>query len=569
MRRADYPEALMRAAAPALAAIEADARRAPAHLKPLFDAIVRLIFEIDVDLDRIAYAAGFDDREVYPRVFSELREVVGQPAWSYLRDARLETAARLLLETPMSIAEIGRRVGYDSTPSFRHLLRAFLRMPASEYRRQAKRRLERAGPLPEGADTDGYWRRMLAGELTDAESRALDAYLERLAPDTTVTAVATASDDGARWTKLRQTIAQGLADRLDRLPFSEQRRLARAVFFPDGTYFELLSRLSREAADPKRGVELALVAVDSLAANGLLESYPAYASLAWARLARARWLAGDLAGAEEDLGRSDRDVERAGDEDRPAVWEAERSLVAAAFHWLRGRRREALELADHSVEAHRIAGSEDLPKALVLRAELRAAIADREADSADRDALLRQALEDLEEARSPLAGALGDGDRLAAFTLWLRLLALAGDRPAMAAALHQARRAAADLGDAARPFLLAFEGRCRIDPEPPWREARERFSALGDDLGAARAALDLARLGFGRGRRRSASALAAEVATALGPLAAPEDAPALEALARSASPDAELAAGDLDAAERLLAQLEWDRRARRSPELVR
>ena len=560
MRRADYPEALAAAAAPALAAIEHDEHRAQKRLRPLFAAMRALLFNLDLDLERIQDAAGFADGEV----FSDLREEVGQPAWSYLRDARLETAARLLLATPISIAEIGYLVGYGSAPSFRQLLRSFLGMPPSQYRRRAPRLLERAGPPPPGAGTDEYWRRMLAGELSAEEARELDVYLERLAPESDP-----ADDPADRWARLRRTLAEGFAYTLESLPFAEQRRLVRdAVWFPDGTFFELLSRRGREHEDPERGVELALLAIDSLAANHMLETDPGRAALAWARLALARWLTDDLSGAEQDLERSAGDVERARGED-PVSWTAERSRVAAAFHWHRGRRRQALELAVDSVAAHRAARPEELAKALVLRAELRAASADLGNGEG-----LQAALEDVEEARDLLRGS-PKTEQAAAFSLWLRILVRLGDHAELAVALPQARRAAPGFGEPsfeenAAALLPWFEGHCAGTPEPSWREARERFAALGDELWVARTTLDLARLCLAEERASEASALAAELASALGaPAASPEDLAALKALARAAAPAAEVASADLDRAEQVLKRFEWDRRARRALDLAR
>ena len=109
MSYAEQEAALERAAAPALAAIEEDERRAPKWLRPLFAASRELLFYPDLDREQIQEAAGFADAEVW----NAMREEICQPAWSYLRDARLETAAHLLRETEISIAEVGRLVGYS------------------------------------------------------------------------------------------------------------------------------------------------------------------------------------------------------------------------------------------------------------------------------------------------------------------------------------------------------------------------------------------------------------------------------------------------------------------------
>ncbi len=555
MRPADYPAALEHASAPVLAAIERDQQRAPKRLQPLLAAMRENIFEPGLDLDQIVFFVGSATAEI----FTELRAEVGQPAWSYLRDGRLETAARLLLETPIPIAEIGRMVGYDSVTTFRGRLRDFLGMPASRYRRQAPRILERGGPPPAGAETEEYWQRMLAGELTGDEARALDAYLGRLAPDS-IPAAAPAAD-AERWRRLREALADGFVDTLDHLvDFADQRRMARdAIFFPDDAFFERLSRQSRETAgdDPQRAVEWALLAIDSLAANGALERDRARAALAWARLGLARWRSGDSAGAEKDFEQSARDA--GGDPHCPPAWAAETSRVTAAFHWHHGRWRRALTFAQRAAGAQRDA------KALRLRAELRAAIADLESPSpAVRVDELRGALEDLEEARDLEAAKDSPAG------LRPRLLVLLGARTELAAALPALRGSAAGDGaagdseasDAAAADLLWLEGHAGVEPEARWQQARERFAALGDELRVARAALDLARLHLAEGDARQAAARAAELGAKLGALiSAPEDLAALKALGRAATPLARVTESDLDRAEGVLKRLEWRRRA--------
>ncbi len=573
MRRADYPETLARVAAPVLARIERDRRRAPGHLKPLLAAMAEEIFEPDLDLDHIARAAGLEagiGGGTHPR-FAELGDELGQPAWSYLREARLEIAARLLLETPISLLDVGRMVGYSSPSSFRREMRRFLGMPASEYRRRAPRILERGGPPPEGSETEEYWERMLAGELSDDQAWELDAYLARLAPASAAAPLGAAAERSRR---LRRTLADGFVTTVEDLDdFADRRRFCRdAVRFPDGTFFERLSQKSRGAsADrsagdrpdrPSPAVEWALLAVDSLAANRELETCPGRAALAWARLALARWRAGDLAGAERDLGRWTRDTGR-GDGGRPS-WRAESGRVAAALHWHQGRRRPALEIAEPMVAAHREAGSPGLARALILRAELRAAAADLDAAGEARAELLERALADVEEARD-LAAEGSQEARAAAFSLWLRILVKIGDRAEKITGLAGARRLAPDLGDDAAPRLLWLEGHCSTGggplaglgrPEGLWHRARERFQALGDDLWVARTSLDLARLG-GAGEASEAAARLGAVA------AAPEDLAALRALAAGKVADA-----DLDRAEDVLRRLEWRRRASRALRLA-
>ncbi len=345
-----------------------------------------------------------------------------------------------------------------------------------------------------------------------------------------------------------------------------------AVVFPDDALFEELGRRCR-AADGDRAVELALLGVDSLAANDVLDDLPALAALAWARVALARWRGGDLTGAEGDLERSARDFARALEAEQPRlhpVWEAERARVEAAFHWLRGRRVDAIICADRALAVEqRLAGGTELARALVLHAEVSAAIADLDPGAQLPQLIVEppSALADVEEARGLLDGS-PEGEQVAALALWVRLLALGVDRGEIAAALGEVRRWASALGGAVAGLVPWLEGHAAADPEPLWRQARERFAARGDDLAAARATLDLARLFLAGGRAADAAAEAARLASTLGARAASrQDFAALEQLAQPAGA-AQVDAAGLDAADRVLRRLEWEQRAQRALELA-
>ncbi len=591
MNIAEQEAALEQAATPALSAIEDDERRAPKWLRPLFATARGLLFHPDLDLQKIQDAAGFTDAEVWNAV----REEVGQPAWNYFRDARLETSAHLLIETEMSVAEIGLLVGYTSIPTFRRLLRGFLGMPPSRYRRRARQQRARAGPVPAGAETHRYWQRMLDGDLSDDEARALDAYLERLSPAPDPAQ----SEPEDRWTRLRRSLAEGLLETIDpvekprhvtleggqkmalptvdldsyKLSFDDQRRLVRdAVWFPDGTLFEALSERGAQT-DPGRGVELAILGVDYLLTSRIPEVDPGLLPLAWARLARARWRDGDLQEARHDLERAAQEADHQG-EALPTAWEAERTRIAAALDWYQGRRRQALELANLSVDRHRVAGSPKLATALVLRAELRAASAALEPESAgSRAAERRHALTDLQEARdlatllpatagtpSAMTWHERDGWR-AGISLEIRLLASIGTRAEIAAALPAMRRAAGGLGSDLAPHLRWLEGHADVDAQSAWHDARKRFAELGDDLWTARATLDLTRLHLAEDRPGEAAVLAGELASTLAAVA--DDLTDLQPLTRAA-PFTAIRNDDLDRAENVLKRLEWHRRAERA-----
>ncbi len=130
------------------------------------------------------------------------------------------------------------------------------------------------------------------------------------------------------------------------------------------------------------------------------------------------------------------------------------------------------------------------------------------------------------------------------------------------------RRAASGLGAGLAARLRWFEGHAGGGAEAAWRQAGERFAELGDELWVARATLDLARLCLAGERPGEAAALASELAVTLDAAAAgARDSPDLEPLSRAA-PFSAVTAGDLDRAESVLRQLEWQRRSERALDLA-
>lgn len=550
----DLLHLLEEAAKPELAAIDHHFQRAPDELRPLFRLLRTSLCESKLSLKNVRDAVKMGDRALS----SAFRRVTGQPPWSYVRDARLGIAARLMLQTSLEVTQIARLVGYKSVGSFRTAFGTFAGMPPRQYVRRARRLVRAAGPAPRGLYEQAHWKKALAGELADEEARELDEYLDALYPSAPP-APASSSHPLAR---LRRDVAEALAASLPHLSWADQRRLVReSVWFFDPTFFSVLSRRSLEAAaggDAERGVELALLAVDSLTPSGLIEIRPNLAALAWARVAAARWRAADPAGAEEALRQSAKDLDRAAEEDLVAAYEAERTYVEAAFRWFQGRRDEALELAESSVARHRAAPSPNLGAALWLRAEIRATFPEQ----------LRGALADLEEARDGVEVGASRQHKLSFLDLWVRVLVQLGDGSETATALPEVRRLAAELGeDGGRARLRWLEGHASPPPRDPKsliQEAGEELAERGEDLWAARCTLDLARLAVAGGRHGEVPALASSLAGTLGALA--DSSESLAVVRRLG--DGEAAADAVAEAEAVLSRWEWDSRARRAVRFV-
>ncbi len=548
MKIRDLPELLARAAKPTFDAIESDEKRAPPAIRPLFSSMRKKLFDLDAGLDEIRHDADLRDESSW-KLF---RDAVGQPAGAYLRNARNEVVARLLTREAQPVGVASFLVGYSSVPSFRRAVREFLGEPASRFQRRAQQRLERAGPPPRGVDSQEHWEDMFEGKLIDDEARDLDAYVDALYP--AAPAVGAARPwQGLRdeaWARVHAEIAEALVDSLDRLPWPDQRRLARdAVFFPDAAFFDALSRRARESGphDPARGVELSLLAIDSLASNELSSNTSSLAPLAWSRLGLARWRAGDPAAAEEAFEQSAQDFERVSKKFFRTPAAAEHSRVTAAFHWFRRREEEARELAEESVRQHRAWRSENLGKALLLRAELRAAGGE-----------LRGAFDDLDEVHAVLQAS--GGEPPPCMDLLPRVLVLLGDRGDPAGVLEQKPG-----GSVTRPMLRWYEGHCRPGKaERLWREARDGFAESGEDLWVARTTLDLIGLCLAEEREKDARGLASELLTTLGTVAESSESLAAVETLRRAVALGKLGSGVLEEVDGALARLEWGRRGRRA-----
>jgi AraC-like DNA-binding protein len=78
-------------------------------------------------------------REIHwsaPHLCSEFRRCFGVPPITYLIHRRLEAAASMLRNTPLSIGEVGRRVGYDDVYHFSKSFKQFHGQPPTRYRTQ-------------------------------------------------------------------------------------------------------------------------------------------------------------------------------------------------------------------------------------------------------------------------------------------------------------------------------------------------------------------------------------------------------------------------------------------------
>lgn len=87
-------------------------------------------FQRDISIEEIADASGLN-RSYFSRLF---KETFGQSPQQFLIQYRLIKAAELLKSSRISVAEVGRSVGYDNQLHFSRAFRSVFGVPPSAYR---------------------------------------------------------------------------------------------------------------------------------------------------------------------------------------------------------------------------------------------------------------------------------------------------------------------------------------------------------------------------------------------------------------------------------------------------
>ncbi len=168
-------KALLRAAWPTIAAIQQLKKKAAATLEDVLDQICGRFFETGYTVVKLQKAVGADEDWLLA-----FHREIGLTPWKFIRECRLEMAARLLRDTSQSVPDVCLLVGYSSISKFRHTFRLWSGLRPRRYRRRARSVRSQAGQLLDQAITWIYRERCRRGELSDAEARQLIEYLETL-----------------------------------------------------------------------------------------------------------------------------------------------------------------------------------------------------------------------------------------------------------------------------------------------------------------------------------------------------------------------------------------------------
>lgn len=541
------------AAAESVERIRRDRANAPQRLKPLLAYIEEHLFDPSLDVNQLKRNCGVRDNSVPIQFHS----AVGRPPHGYIEDRRLETACRLLGESPMKIWQISEVLGYSSIQVFSRAFSRWSGQRPTTYRKKARHRKEVHPEVPQMVEESleartEMLRRAIAGELSLDEANALIVRLRQLYPEPEP-AITIGSSSGSAgygsslaisssrnneqdldgvdfWdAKMRletllntedldANVGEQIWRELQKLSWQQQSVLIRDLRLTTSNLFNLLRTKSRIVGrrDPRRGVQIAdlalksLDAVDEMAIGaGRLAGWKAQG---WAWLANARALANDLRGAEQGISAAERFLQLG---ERDPLAQGDVALFKAALRRDQRRFGEAWELLEQANEQYKMVDRQDLVGTVLIA---KATVRYEEGDALGAIPFLQEALVRMDEATD---GFL----KLALYHNLVTAYAETGQYSQALELLPQTRHLASIWGKGYYEIRLRWvegiilRGRGQFEQaEASLIEAREQFTRFGDLIGAALVCLDLAALYYRQNRLADVERLAGSMVPTFGAL---------------------------------------------------
>lgn len=541
------------AAAESVERIRRDRANAPQRLKPLLAYIEEHLFDPSLDVNQLKRNCGVRDNSVPIQFHS----AVGRPPHGYIEDRRLETACRLLGESPMKIWQISEVLGYSSIQVFSRAFSRWSGQRPTTYRKKARHRKEVHPEVPQMVEESleartEMLRRAIAGELSLDEANALIVRLRQLYPEPEP-AITIGSSSGSAgygsslaisntrsseqdldgvdfWDakmrletllnteELEASVGEQIWRELQKLSWQQQSVLIRDLRLTTSNLFNLLRTKSRIVGrrDPRRGVQIADLALKSLDAvdemaigSGRLAGWKAQG---WAWLANARALANDLRGAEQGISAAERFLQLG---DRDAMAQGDVALFKAALRRDQRRFAEAWDLLEQASEQYKQSDRQDLVGTVLIA---KATVRYEEGDALGAIPFLQEALVRMDEATD---GFL----KLALYHNLVTAYAETGQYSQALELLPQTRHLASIWGKGYYEIRLRWvegiilRGRGQFEQaETSLVEAREQFTRFGDLIGAALVCLDLAALYYRQNRLADVERLAGSMVPTFGAL---------------------------------------------------
>lgn len=175
-------EALARASRLTLLRIQQDTGSASQRLRPLLRSIEEHLFDPALNVAKLKAICGIRDNSIAIQFHRE----VGLAPKSYITERRLETAARLLINTDLLVWQIAELVAYSGLGVFSKAFNRWAGQRPNAYRRQM---CGLAEETPAELFSPEFLRRAVVGKLTTGEAQWLVKRLGQIYPEARVHAV--------------------------------------------------------------------------------------------------------------------------------------------------------------------------------------------------------------------------------------------------------------------------------------------------------------------------------------------------------------------------------------------
>lgn len=178
----ENPEALLaKAAQPTLEKLRRHQQRVSPKLQPMLNYLEQHLFDPTLNVVRWRQACGIRDNSAAIQFHQE----IGLPPKAFLSQLRLETSARLLMDSDLRLWQIAHLIGYSSLGVFSKAFHRWAGQRPNAYRRQV-RSLDSQKKSPHWSQAE-FLKRAITGELTADEAQELFTQLLSLYPTSVMT----------------------------------------------------------------------------------------------------------------------------------------------------------------------------------------------------------------------------------------------------------------------------------------------------------------------------------------------------------------------------------------------
>ncbi len=302
-----------------LARIRADCQRASAAVVQLLEMIEQRLFDEELDVNALLRWCGRRDNNVLTRFAADL----GLAPGAYIKETRMQLAARLLADTGLKVWEIAVEVGYGSPHRFGRAFKKWTdgKTPGT-FRKEARSAAPEAPPVPENVIDRRDVRRAVAGELPPEKAEELSDRLYGLG-DLVRSGYLELSPPADGSGSVETVMARNLWAWIEPLPYEVQLRAveSQAPAYRTPVLFHRLCTVSLEAEDDVTALQRASLALASLpaVAESLGEDSLYVFARAYAVAGHAQRRAGQLDEAGQSFGTALRMLQMAGDDAHPVV----------------------------------------------------------------------------------------------------------------------------------------------------------------------------------------------------------------------------------------------------------